>query len=206
MSSQPYEYYTLYAFLSRKCEEHCLPMFVMKYDNFHSILTMNCPVARVLLKRRIPIMHVVFPSEGRAEIRQDVPIAMVEKELQQKYMHPFFPMQQKDIFLHRLKEITQIKALGYRMLSFVFIFYDLTSVPEYASKYNITGIPAFNSSVSPLEQQVAYTTPDAELEKMFFLGPPYQIIFNESLYEKPLFKDYVYGKKLGISVNKPHKL
>lgn len=206
MGSSIYEYYRLSSFLSRKCKEHCIPMFGMQYDNFQSILTMNCPVARVLIKNQVPLMNITFPSVGRAEIQKVLPIQVVEGQLQQKYMHPFIPMQQKEIFLHRLKELSQIKAMNYRMLAYTFLFYDLTSVPEYASKYNIKGIPAFSSSVSSFEQQVAYTTPDAELEKLFFIGRPYRLTYNQALYEKPIFKNYVYGKKLGLRVEKPKHL
>jgi len=178
----------------------------MQYDKFQSILTMNCPVARVLLKNKIPIMHIRFSPPGRAEIQKIIPIQFVEQELQQKYANPYCQPDLREVYLHQLKELSQIKGLGYSMLSYTILFYDLTSVPEYASIYNISGIPAFKSSVSQLEQQVAYTTPDSELEKLFFVGYPYNLIYNESMYEKPLFKDYVYGKKLGLQVEKPEKL
>lgn len=206
MSLQTYEYYTLYSFLSRKCKEHCLPMFGMQYDNFRSILTISSPVARVLIKNQVPLMNIVFQSPGIASITKTMPISMVEKVLQQKAMHPFYPMEQRQLYLHQFKELAQIKELGYRMLSYTFLFYDLTSVPEYASRYNIKGIPAFKSSVSPFEQQVAYSTPDTEMEKLFFTGPPYKLQYNESMYETPMFQDYVYGKKLGLRVSKPKRL
>jgi len=206
MSFAIYEYYSLFAFLSRKCEDHCVPMFGMQYDKFQTMFTMNCPVVRVLIKNKVPVMNIRHLNAGIAEIQKIMPIELVESELKQKYQHPFTPIEQKEIVLHQLKEIIQIKSMNYKMLAYTFTFYDLTSVPEYASKYNIRGIPAFSSSASPLEQQVAYTTPDSELEKLFFLGPPYKLIYNETLYEKPIFRDYVYGKKLGLEVKKPEKL